>query len=94
LHGILTDREIVTKCIARGGDPVAVTAGELAQGKPITVDAQDDVTDVLVTMTAHQIRRVPVVENHRLVGMISEADIARSLPDETVGGFVEAICAL
>jgi len=93
LEGILTDRDIVIKCVAADGDPNKITAGELAQGTPITVDSVADVTDVLVAMEEHQIRRVPVIENHRLVGMISEADLARHLPEHAVGAFVEAICA-
>ena len=93
LHGIITDRDIVIKCVAAGGNPASVTAGELAQGKPITVDAGTDVADVLLTMEQNRIRRLPVIESHRLVGMISEADLARHLPEKAVGGFVEAICA-
>lgn len=93
LHGIITDRDVVIKCIAQGGDPKIMTAGDLAQGKPFTVDAQADVTEVLHTMEDHQVRRVPVIESHRLVGMISEADLARHLPEQAVGEFVEAICA-
>jgi CBS domain-containing protein len=93
LHGIITDRDIVTKAIARGVDPADTTAGELAQGAPVTIDSQADVTEVLNAMGEHQIRRLPVIENHRLVGMISEADLARHLPEQSVGQFVEAICA-
>ena len=81
------------KCIATGGDPAATTAGELAQGKPVTVASDADVSDVLQAMESHQIRRVPVIESHRLVGMISEADLARHLPEQVVGEFVEAVCA-
>ena len=47
LHGIITDRDIVTKCVAAGGDPAVVTAGELAQGKPVTVESDTDVGEVL-----------------------------------------------
>ncbi len=93
LHGIITDRDIVTKVIALGVDPAHTTAGELAQGTPVTIDSQADVTEVLNSMEEHKIRRLPVIENHRLVGMISEADLARHLPEESVGQFVEAICA-
>jgi len=93
LHGIITDRDIVIKCIAQGGDPKTMTAGDLAQGRPFTVDAQADVTEVLHTMEDHRVRRVPVIESHRLVGMISEADLARHLPERAIGEFVEAICA-
>ncbi|WP_406385891.1 CBS domain-containing protein [Streptomyces sp. NBC_01618] len=93
LHGIITDRDIVVKCLAKGKDPKTMTAGMLEQGKPISIDAGADTDDVLRTMEEHRIRRLPVIENHRLVGMISEADLARRLPEEQVGHFVEAICA-
>ena len=92
LHGIITDRDIVVKCLAKGKDPQQMTAGHLAQGKPVTVDVDADSEQVLRTMQDHRIRRVPVIDDHRLVGMISEADLARRLPEERVGHFVEEIC--
>ncbi|MFJ5834114.1 CBS domain-containing protein [Streptomyces sp. NPDC093089] len=92
LHGIITDRDIVVKCLARGKDPHHMTTGYLAQGKPVTVDVDADSEDVLRTMQDHRIRRVPVIDDHRLVGMISEADLAKHLPEERVGRFVEEIC--
>ncbi|MCX5230401.1 CBS domain-containing protein [Streptomyces sp. NPDC087219] len=92
LHGIITDRDIVVKCLAKGKDPHRMTAGDLAQGKPVTVDAGADSEVVLRTMQHHRVRRVPVIDDHRLVGMISEADLARHLPEERVGHFVEEIC--
>ena len=93
LHGIITDRDIVIKCIAVDGDPRTMAAGDLAQGKPFTVDATADVSRVLQVMEEHQIRRLPVIDGHRLAGMISEADLARHLPENALAGFVEAICA-
>ncbi|MFH8387551.1 CBS domain-containing protein [Kitasatospora sp. NPDC018058] len=93
LHGIITDRDIVVKCIAEGRDPRTTTAGELAQGKPVTVDADADQGEVLQLLEEHRIRRLPVIDAHRLVGMISEADIARHLDRHEVGEFVEAICS-
>ena len=93
LHGIITDRDIVIKCIAAGGDPATMTAGDLAQGKPVTIDAAADVSEVLAVMEGHRIRRLPVIESHRLVGVISEADLARHLPDQQVAQFAGAICA-
>ncbi|GII58378.1 hypoxic response protein 1 [Planotetraspora thailandica] len=92
LHGILTDRDIVTKCVAEGCDPAKTTAGELAQGKPVTITADADASQVLQAMEANRIRRLPVIENRRLIGLISEADLARHLPDEEVGHFVESVC--
>ncbi|MFI1292979.1 CBS domain-containing protein [Streptomyces sp. NPDC020792] len=93
LHGIITDRDIVVQCLAEGRDPRTMTAGELEQGKPITIDANADSGSVLRTMEEHRIRRLPVIENHRLVGMISESDLSRTLPETEVGHFVEAVCA-
>ncbi|MGG7569352.1 CBS domain-containing protein [Streptomyces sirii] len=93
LHGIITDRDIVVKCLAKGKDPRTMTAGQLEQGKPITVDAAADSDQVLRTMEEHRIRRLPVIEDHRLVGMISEADLARRLSEQQVGHFVEVVCA-
>jgi CBS domain-containing protein len=93
LLGIVTDRDIVVKCVANGVDPSTVPAGQLAQGKPVTVDPKADVNDVLHLMEENQIRRLPVIDNQRVVGMISEADLARHLPEQEVGRFVEAVCA-
>ncbi|MFB7110502.1 MULTISPECIES: CBS domain-containing protein [unclassified Streptomyces] len=92
LHGIITDRDIVVQCLAKGKDPRTMTAGELEQGKPITIDANADSGTVLRTMEEHRIRRLPVIENHRLVGMICESDLSRALPETQVGHFVEAVC--
>jgi len=91
LHGMVTDRDIVVKCLARGGDPRNATAGSLAEGKPITVHADDDIRQVLDTMSEHQIRRVPVVEDHDLVGIIGQADVALALAPEPTGETVAEI---
>ncbi|WP_431965680.1 CBS domain-containing protein [Nocardia sp. bgisy134] len=93
--GIVTDRDIVVKCLAMGHSPHTTTAGELAQGIEglHTVEAGEDIGNVLAVMERHQIRRLPVTEHGRLVGIITEADLARRMPDETVGEFVEAVCA-
>jgi CBS domain-containing protein len=91
LKGMVTDRDIVVRCIAEGGDPSQKTAGELAQGKPVTVGADDDIGVALRTMSDHKVRRLPVIDGHDLVGIISQADIARNLPEEKVGDLVEAV---
>jgi CBS domain-containing protein len=91
LKGMVTDRDIVTKCIAQGFDCASTTASELAQGEPVIVISDADVTEVLRTMQGNQIRRVPVIENQELVGIISEADLARHLPEQAVGQFVGAV---
>ncbi|MFC8359218.1 CBS domain-containing protein [Streptomyces griseorubiginosus] len=93
LCGILTDRDIVIGCVAVGHDPARVTAGEMAQGTPRWIDASADVDDVLHEMREHRIRRLPVIENKRLVGMISEADLARHLTDEQIADWAGSVYA-
>ncbi|MFJ3301619.1 CBS domain-containing protein [Streptomyces sp. NPDC086549] len=93
LCGILTDRDIVVGCVAMGRDPAKVTAGEMAQGTPRWIEASADVGEVLQEMKEHQIRRLPVIENKRLVGMISEADLARSLSEDQIAAFAESVYA-
>ncbi len=93
LHGMLTDRDIVIKGIAAGHDLNTTTAGELAQGNTYHVDADSTIEHMLTVMEEHQVRRLPVIENHRLVGIVSEADIARHLPEHAIAEFVKAICA-
>ncbi|MEV7027264.1 CBS domain-containing protein [Kitasatospora sp. NPDC093558] len=95
LLGIVTDRDIVLKCIAEGRDPAAVTAGEVAVGRPMTVEADEDAEQVLRVMEQYQVRRLPVINHpeHQLVGMITEADIAHGLPQARLAEFVSAVCA-
>jgi len=91
LKGMVTDRDIVVKCVADGGDPTTTTVETLCEGKPVTIGADDSVEEALRTMTDHGVRRLPVIDGHDLVGMVSQADIAKNLPEEQVGELVEAI---
>jgi CBS domain-containing protein len=93
IAGMITDRDIVVECVAQGRDMTTCMAGELATGRPVYVDAGDPVDEVLRTMEQHQVRRVPVIENHRLVGMISEADLTRGLTDEQIATFCRSVYA-
>ena len=91
LAGMITDRDIVVKVLAEGRDPSSVKVGDLADGKPVTIGADDPVEEALSTMSKHGVRRLPVIDGHDLVGMVSQADIARHLPEGKVGDLVEAI---
>lgn len=93
LHGMITDRDIVVKCLAAGLEPATMTAAELAQGNTYHVDAEADVAQMLTVMEEHQVRRLPVIEDHRLVGIVTEADIARHLPEHAIAEFIRAICS-
>jgi CBS domain-containing protein len=88
---VLTDRDIVVRCVADGGDPAQTRAGELGQGKPVTIGADDSIEEALRTMSEHQVRRLPVIDGHRLVGMLAQADIARAMPEAATGDVVQDI---
>jgi CBS domain-containing protein len=68
-----------------------VTAGELAEGKPVTIGADDDAQEILRTMSQHKVRRLPVIDGHQLVGIVAVADVARALPDRPVGDLIDAL---
>jgi CBS domain-containing protein len=93
LKGMLTDRDIVVKVLASDRDPSTVLAGELAQGEAVTIGADDDAAEILRTMGGHQVRRLPVIDGHTLVGIVAVADVARALPDRPVGDLIDAISA-
>ncbi|MGH3973801.1 MAG: CBS domain-containing protein [Pseudonocardiaceae bacterium] len=91
LKGMITDRDIVVKVLAVDHDPRAVHTGELAQGEAVTIGADDDAEEILETMTNYQVRRLPVIDGHDLVGIVSQADVARAISDPKVGSLVEAL---
>ena len=93
LKGMLTDRDIVVKVLAQGKDPDATRAGELGagDGQTITVGADDPVEEILHTMARHKVRRLPVIDDKRLVGIVAQADVARNLDETQVGELVETI---
>ncbi|MEV0694894.1 CBS domain-containing protein [Streptomyces sp. NPDC050388] len=91
LKGVLTDRDIVVKVLGAGKDPATCPAGDLAQGEAVTIGADDDADEILRTMIQHKVRRLPVIDGHDLVGMVAQADVARSLPDPEVGDLLQAL---
>ncbi|MPZ95262.1 MAG: CBS domain-containing protein [Propionibacteriales bacterium] len=93
LKGMITDRDIVLKCVAEGQNPSDMRAGDCAQGTVHWVDATADVDDALAIMREHQIKRLPVIEEHQLVGMISESDLSMSLDETRLSNFVEKVYA-
>ena len=93
LKGMLTDRDIVVKVLAEGRDPGSTTAGELGEGKPVTIGADDSIEEALKTMAEHKVRRLPVIDGHDLVGIVAQADIARNVDEDQVGDLVESISA-
>lgn len=90
LVGMVTDRDIAIRVVAEGVD-VTSEVGALAQGAPVTVGADAPVEEALQSMAEHGVRRLPVLDGDRLVGMLSQADVARSLDEDRTGRLVEAI---
>lgn len=90
LAGMVTDRDIALACAAEGRDP-STPVQELAQGRPVTIGADDSIEEALETMIQHGVRRLPVIDGDRLVGIVSQADIATRSDDTLTARLVEAI---
>jgi CBS domain-containing protein len=93
LKGMLTDRDIVIKVLAGGLEPGGTTAGELAEGRPVTIGADDGVDELVRTMAQHEVKRLPVIDGQRLVGVVSEADLAEHATPEQVVAVVRGVYA-
>jgi CBS domain-containing protein len=93
LKGMLTDRDIVIKVLAQGKDPASTTAGELAEGKPVTIGADDSLEELVRTMAQNEVKRLPVIDGHNLVGVVSEADLAEHATPEQVVKVVRGVYA-
>jgi CBS domain-containing protein len=85
LKGMLTDRDIVVHVIARGKDVNSTKARELEQGEIVTLRPDDSLEHALDLMAQHQLRRLPVVDQGRIVGMVSQADVAKAAPAQDAG---------
>jgi CBS domain-containing protein len=91
IQGILTDRDIVVRALAEGRDPARTTVGEICSRELTTLSPNDAIGDAEKTMRARAIRRLPVVEGGRPVGIVSLGDLAvEKNPDSTLGGISAA----
>jgi CBS domain-containing protein len=91
LVGVVTDRDIVIRGIADGSDPHAIKVGDIASRDVVTVRPDDDLDEALRLMAQHQVRRLPVVEDGRLVGVVATADVALEAKEKDVGHVFEEI---
>lgn len=91
IKGVITDRDLLVKVVGQGRDAGTFPAGDLNQDEAVTVGADDTAEHVLETMRQHQVKRLPVIDQQRLVGMVAVADVARSLPQPRVGELIEAL---
>jgi len=91
LAGIVTDRDIVIRVVAERRDPQTVKVDEVASRQLVTVEPEQDLDEALALMARHQVRRLPVVEAGRLVGMLAQADVALEAKEKKVGETIEEI---
>jgi CBS domain-containing protein len=91
LKGVLTDRDIVVHVIARGKDPANTRARDMEQGELITLRPEDSIEHACDLMAQRKVRRLPVVEDGRIVGMVSQADVAKSVSPEQAGRMLTQI---
>jgi CBS domain-containing protein len=91
LVGTVTDRDITVRVVAEGRDPESTTLREIASTDVVSVEPEQDLSEALRLMAEHQVRRLPVVANDRLVGIVAQADVAREADDAQTGELVEEI---
>ena len=92
--GIVTDRDIILRSIACDKDYKQTPVSDIMSTRVVTVTADSELGEVVNKMTQNQIRRIPVTENNKLVGIISLGDLAwsKDVSNETVANTFENIC--
>jgi CBS domain-containing protein len=91
LVGIITDRDITTRVVAEAAVPETTSVGDIYSRDPVNVEPDHDLDEALQLMARHQVRRLPIVEGGRLVGILAQADIAIEEKEKKTGELVEAI---
>jgi CBS domain-containing protein len=91
LVGMITDRDITTRVVAEAADPKVTSVEDVYSRDLVSVEPDNDLQEALQLMARHQVRRLPVVESGRLVGIVAQADIALSENEKKTGELVEAI---
>ena len=92
LTGVVTDRDLALKVVAQGWQSDSVRLRDLVDGtEVVTIGADDSVEEAIRMMKDHAVRRLPVIDGNALIGMVSQADIARAVPNAKIGDLVDAI---
>jgi CBS domain-containing protein len=93
LKGVVTDRDITTEIVAQGKDPSTTTVEELATGdqSTVTIGADDSIEEALRTMEENDVRRLPVIDGDKLVGIVAQADLAQEVDPQRFSKTVEDI---
>jgi len=88
---MITDRDITMRVVAEAADLQRTSVGDICSRDLISVAPDNDLEEALQLMARHQVRRLPVVENGRLVGIVAQADVALRENETKTGALVEAI---
>ena len=91
LVGMVTDRDLVINVLAKDLDPHKVPVADVATQDPVSVSPDESLDTALQRMADQQVRRLPVLEDGRLVGILAQADVSRSAQPESTGRMVEKI---
>jgi CBS domain-containing protein len=92
LAGMVTDRDIVIRAVAREKDPKGMPVRDVATRDVVTIRADEDLSEALKLMASYQVRRLPVVDDdNRLIGVVAQADVALQAREKAVGEVVEEI---
>ena len=91
LVGMVTDRDLVLHVLAKDVDPHKVTVSSICSENPVVVGPGDSLDAALQRMAREQVRRLPVVEDRRLVGILAQADVSRTAEPAATGRMVEEI---
>jgi CBS domain-containing protein len=91
LVGLVTDRDIIVRTVSEGRDVKTTTVKDVASKDLVTVAPDEDLDRALQLMSQHQVRRIPVVEGDRVVGIVAQADVARAADEERTGEVVQQI---
>lgn len=94
MQGMVTDRDLAVEVLGRDRDP-DTRIGDILDGREVvTIGADDSLEEAIDTMKNHAVRRLPVIDGKKVIGMVSQADLARQADEATVGRLLEAIsCA-
>jgi CBS domain-containing protein len=92
LAGMVTDRDIVVRAIAKGKDPRGMPVREVSTRDVVSVRGDEDLSEALKLMASYKVRRLPVVDDgNRLIGVLAQADAALEAKEKAVGQMVEEI---
>jgi CBS domain-containing protein len=91
LAGVITDRDIVLRVVAAGKDPESTVIDEVATKGVFPAYPEEPLDEALESMAYHQVRRLPVVDNDRVIGILAQADVAQETRSRKIGQLVEEI---